>query len=171
MGRQVFVHASDIQLLDTATIEKILLWQPDIVFTSGPPLYLETLNNVLRKLAWTNGLRLAENVETLIVDHHLLRSETGITWLDNLSQVVGKKVYCAADFMHKPRLLLEAQRMSLYQEIPVPENWHQDYKKGEIKIEDMPDRYWQRCCMNGRTVRQYTQWTTICCSCCLPALG
>lgn len=135
MGKQVFVHASDIQLLDAATIEKILLWQPDIVFTAGPPLYLQTLSGTLRKRAWENGLRLARNVATLIVDHHLLRSETGIAWLDNLSQVVGKKVYCAADFMNKPRVLLEARRMSLYQKIPVPENWHQDYEKGKIQIE------------------------------------
>ncbi len=135
MGSQVFVHASDIQLLDAATIEKILLWQPDIVFAAGPPLYLQTLSGPLRKRAWENGLRLAKNVATLIVDHHLLRSETGITWLDNLSQAVGKKVYCAADFMNKPRLLLEARRTNLYQEIPVPENWHQDYEKGKIQIE------------------------------------
>jgi uncharacterized protein len=135
MGSQVFVHASDIQLLDAATIEKILLWRPDIVFTAGPPLYLQTLSGPLRKRAWENGLRLAKNVPTLIVDHHLLRSETGITWLDNLSQIVGKKVYCAADFMNKPRLLLEAQRTSLYQKIPVPENWHQDYEKGKVQVE------------------------------------
>lgn len=135
MGRQVFIHASDIQLLNAATIEKILLWQPDIVFTAGPPLYLQTLSGPLRKQAWENGLRLAKNVPTLIVDHHLLRSETGIIWLDNLSQVVGKKVYCAADFMNKPQLLLEARRTSLYRNIPVPENWHQDYEKGKIQVE------------------------------------
>ena len=135
MGTQVFVHASDIQLLDAAAIEKILLWKPDIVFTAGPPLYLQTLSGPLRKRAWENGLRLAKNVATLIVDHHLLRSETGITWLDNLSQAVGRKVYCAADFMNKPRLLLEARRTNLYQEIPVPENWHQDYENGKIQIE------------------------------------
>ncbi len=134
LGRQVFVHASDIQLLDAATIEKILLWQPDIVFTSGPPLYLQTLSGPLKKQTWENGLCLARNVPTLIVDHHLLRSETGITWMDNLSQVVGKKVYCAADFMNKPRLLFEARRTSLYQKIQVPENWHQDYEKGKIQI-------------------------------------
>ena len=149
MGTQVFVHASDIQLLDAATIEKILLWKPDIVFTAGPPLYLQSMSGPLRKRAWENGLRLAKNVATLIVDHHLLRSETGIAWLDNLSQVVGKKVYCAADYMNKPRLLLEARRTSLYQNIPVPENWHQDYEKGKIQIETLTaDRmlasFWDR---------------------------
>lgn len=32
-----FVHASDIQLLDESTVEKILHWKPDIVLASGPP--------------------------------------------------------------------------------------------------------------------------------------
>ena len=134
MGDQVFVHASDIQLLDEVTIDKILDWRPDIVFTAGPSLYLQALTGSLRRRAWENGLRLARNVRTLIVDHHLLRSETGIIWLDNMSRIVGKKVYCAADFMNKPRLLFEAGRSDLYEKMSVPENWHQDYEKGKIRI-------------------------------------
>ena len=127
-GNQVFVHASDIQLLNDETIDKIIQWQPDIVFADGPPLYIRSLSKLQRKKAWENGLRLARNVETLIVDHHLLRSELGILWLSNMSRISGKKVYCAADFMNKPRLLLEAQRRKLYREIPVAENWHRDYE-------------------------------------------
>lgn len=134
MGERVFVHASDIQLLNNETIDIILQWQPDIVFVDGPPLYLGSLTGSERKSAWGNGLRLARNVEILIADHHLLRSESGIIWLDKLSQVLGKKVYCAADFMNKPRLLLEAQRRKLYREMLVAENWHRDYEAGEISI-------------------------------------
>ncbi len=133
-GNQGFVHASDIQLLDNGTIDKIIQWQPDIVFVDGPPLYIQSLPGLQRKTAWENALRLARNVKTLIVDHHLLRSESGILWLDNISQILGKKVYCAADFMNKPRLLLEAQRRKLYREIPVAENWHRDYEAGNIYI-------------------------------------
>ena len=125
---QVFVHASDIQLLDDAAVEIILNWQPDIVFTSGPPLYLQNLAEPQRQKARENGLRLARNVDTLIVDHHLLRSEQGLNWLDTMSQVAGKKIYCAADFMNKPRLLLEARRMELYKKMPVSDHWHQDYE-------------------------------------------
>ncbi len=127
MGDIVFVHASDIQLLDNATVEKILKWQPDIVFASGPPIYLSSLTATLRKQAWENGLRLARNVDTLILDHHLLRCEEGAVWLDNLRKTSGGKVCCGADFMGQPRLLLEARRSYLYQKMPVPENWHQDY--------------------------------------------
>ena len=134
MGERVFVHASDIQLLNNETIDLILQWQPDIVFVDGPPLYLGSLTGSERKSAWENGLHLARNVEILIVDHHLLRSEPGILWLKNISQILGKQVYCAADFMKKPRLLLEARRRELYREMPVPENWHRDYEAGEISI-------------------------------------
>ena len=139
MGEQIFVHASDIQLLDDITIDKILFWQPDILFVAGPPLYLEIMTDALQDKAWKNGLRLAQNTGTLIVDHHLLRSEQGITWLNNMSRVVGKKIYCAADFMNKPRLLLEARRKELYQKMPVPKNWHQNYEDGRIPMEKVAD--------------------------------
>jgi len=39
-GKEVFVHASDIQLFDDESVFSILTWQPTIVLASGPPLYL-----------------------------------------------------------------------------------------------------------------------------------
>lgn len=138
MEGQVFVHASDIQLLDERTIEKILLWNPDIVFAAGPPLYLQVLTDPLRRLAWENGLRLARNVDTLVVDHHLLRSDEGLVWLDSISQAAGKKVFCAADFMNKSRRLLEARRTELYRKFTVEENWHESYEKGRISLDIDP---------------------------------
>ena len=134
---QVFVHASDIQLVDAATVEKILAWKPDIVFVSGPPLYLQKLDKTARRLAWENALRLAKNVKTLIVDHHLLRVSTGLIWLDRASQASGKKVFCAAEFMNRPLRLLEARRSELYEQMPVPENWHQHYEKGIITMDQV----------------------------------
>jgi len=35
------------------------------------------------------------------------------------------------DFMGKPRLLLEAERRALYDEIAVPPDWHQAYGEGK----------------------------------------
>ncbi|HHD63689.1 MAG TPA: hypothetical protein ENK96_04845 [Desulfobulbaceae bacterium] len=119
MKDKVFVHASDIQLLDSEPVEKILAWQPDIVFTSGPPLYLQSLTGKQRQQAWENAFRLADGVETLIVDHHLLRDEQGLDWMNNLSRAVGKKIFCAADFMRKARCLLEARRCELYATRPI----------------------------------------------------
>jgi len=37
--KEVFVHASDIQLLDDAPVSVILEWRPTILLVSGPPLY------------------------------------------------------------------------------------------------------------------------------------
>ena len=38
---EVFVHASDVQLLDRRAVARILRWKPTVVLLSGPPLYLE----------------------------------------------------------------------------------------------------------------------------------
>ncbi len=130
-GGTVFVHASDIQLLDGGTVSMILGWQPDIVLTGGPPLYLERLSSKQRETAWKNALRLARHVDTLILDHHLLRCQEGLAWLDRLSSETGHRVICAADFMGHPRRLLEARREQLYEAMPVPQGWHKAYARGE----------------------------------------
>ena len=130
LGNKVFVHASDIQLLDEPTINFIIAWQADIVMAAGPPLYLATLTDAQREGAWHNGLRLAANVDTLILDHHLMRDTLGPEWLSALSAEVGKPVYCAADYMKRQRLLLESERAELYKTMPVPANWHENYTRG-----------------------------------------
>jgi len=127
----VFVHASDIQLLDSEAVTIILDWRPDIVLAAGPPLYLAELSPQQRQQAWENGLHLASEVETLILDHHMLRCETGLRWLERLASATGRRVLCAADFMDHPRCLLEAQRVQLYKEMPVPEGWHEAYTNGD----------------------------------------
>ena len=128
----VFVHASDIQLLDGEAVSLILAWRPDIALVGGPPLYLPWLPSKLRKVAWEHAQRLARNVDTLILDHHLLRCEKGLSWLDHLSSETGRRVICAADFMGRPRSLFEARREQLYEEMPVPEGWHEAYACGDV---------------------------------------
>ena len=118
---RVFVHASDIQLLNDKAISQIISWEPDIVFASGPPLYLFKLSKDEIGKAWHNAVKLSQKVDTLILDHHLLRSRTGETWLQDLSSETPKKIMCGADFMEKPRMLLEARRKELYKQMPVPE--------------------------------------------------
>jgi len=48
----VFVHASDIKLLDDDAVDYVLEWQPDILLAGGPPLCLEQLSSELRSRAW-----------------------------------------------------------------------------------------------------------------------
>jgi hypothetical protein len=139
-GNDVFVHASDIQLLNNEAIFKILSWFPNIVLAGGPPLYLSKLSKNQIKRAWHNAKQLSCEVDILILDHHLLRSYEGVKWLKRLSLETGKKVICAADFMKRPRMLLEAKRKQLYKDIPVPEDWHKNYAKGKVNT----NSYWRK---------------------------
>ena len=135
----VFVHASDIQLLDDRAVSLILDWHPNIALVGGPPLYLSKLLLEQRAMAWENAKRLARHVDTLILDHHLLRCEEGLSWLDRLLSETGHQVVCAADFMGQPRCLLEARRLQLYEEMPVPNGWHEAYACGEADTECYQD--------------------------------
>jgi len=134
----VFVHASDIQLLNNESISQIESWKPDIVLASGPPLYLFRLSKDQIREAWRNALRLSENVDTLILDHHLLRDDNGVKWLRKLSLKANTNILCGADFMNKPRMFLEAWRKALYKQMPVSEGWHETYGKGKVNT----DYYW-----------------------------
>jgi predicted metallo-beta-lactamase superfamily hydrolase len=140
----VFVHASDIQLLGDRAVSLILDWQPDIALVGGPPLYLSVLSPEERAVAWTNAGRLARHVETLILDHHLLRGEEGLDWLARLSAHAGRQVLCAADFVRRPRCLLEARRAQLYKEMPVLDGWHEAYACGEADTRQYQD-YRKQC--------------------------
>jgi predicted metallo-beta-lactamase superfamily hydrolase len=130
-GDEVFVHSSDIQLLDRETVLKVLAWEPTIVFASGPPLYLSHRVPEAGEEASENAFLLARHVDTLILDHHLLRSFEGYSWLKELAGKVENQVLCAAEFMGKTPELLEAQRKVLYEKMPVPSGWHEAYAKGK----------------------------------------
>ena len=126
-----FVHASDIQLLDEKAVALILDWRPNIVLIGGPPLYLSGfMDRNRRRKSWDLAQSLAQGVETMIIDHHLMRCEEGLVWLDRLSSKVNTRVTCGADFMRQPRRLLEARRIELYEQMPVPKDWHKRYALG-----------------------------------------
>lgn len=129
---EVFVHAPDIQLLNDDTVSQIICWKPDIVLAGCPPIYLSRLSDDQIKRAWHNALRLCRAIDCVLLDHHLMRSREGLEWLKQLSLKTGKAVMCAADFMHRPRLLLEADRECLYEKMPVPDKWHEDYARGKV---------------------------------------
>lgn len=142
---QIFVHASDIQLLNEGTVKKILEWKPSLVLVSGPPLYLSLsdLPKEQRRFAWHNALELSENVKSLIVDHHVLRNREGIEWLEKLKKVAKNKIFSAASFMKRQPIFLEAWRKDLYKWVPVPDDWHRDYSKGKTSFDDYREKSWE----------------------------
>jgi predicted metallo-beta-lactamase superfamily hydrolase len=137
---RAFVHASDIQLLNAETVDFILDWRPHWVLAAGPPLYQQALGPTNVERAFDNAVRLARDVDTLVLDHHLLRSLEGAAWLDRVSSATGRTVYCAADFMGRPRRLLEARRQELYAAMPVRPGWHDDYAHGLTTVDDFAPR-------------------------------
>ncbi|AKB18537.1 MULTISPECIES: MBL fold metallo-hydrolase [unclassified Methanosarcina] len=134
-GDEVFVHCSDIQLLDRGAVLEVLAWKPTIVFAAGPPLYLSHHVPEASKEAFENALLLAESVDTLVLDHHLLRSFGGYRWLKELAGKAENRVFCAAEFMGNKPDLFEAQRAALYENMPVPPGWHEAYARGEADFE------------------------------------
>lgn len=138
-GGSTFVHASDIQFLCSQTINKIISLHPNIVLASGPPLYLSHLKKADRTNAWDMAKELANKVDLLIIDHHLLRCEEGLTWLRNLNNKTSNRVMCAADYMNIHPHLLEAKRTSLYKKIPVSSGWHGRYATGSATTQQYLD--------------------------------
>ncbi|MCF2138711.1 MAG: hypothetical protein K9W44_01485 [Candidatus Lokiarchaeota archaeon] len=137
----VFVFGSDIQLLDSHTIDIILDWKPTILYVAGPPLYLYQVKKSRQKLeeiAWKNALKLADFIPEIIIDHHVIRSQYGIDFVDRLnkvSEMSKSHIMTAADYMGYQRAPLEALRNELYRDLPVPQKWHDDFlKHGRLPI-------------------------------------
>lgn len=86
-----------------------------------------------------NNRVLAKNVKPLILDHHLLRCEEGLEWIGALAKLSGNQVICAADFMNLKRHLLEAWRLKLYKDIPVPADWHRLYEENKVSSDEYMD--------------------------------
>lgn len=65
-----------------------------------------------------------------------MRSVEGLAWIEALSAEAGSRILCAADFMRRPRELLEARRQELYAAMPVRPGWHEDYARGTARVDD-----------------------------------
>ncbi|HDR73857.1 MAG TPA: MBL fold metallo-hydrolase [Methanoculleus sp.] len=135
-GDEVFVYASDMQVLDDAAVATIYGWSPRTLLASGPPLYLRELSMADRTSAWLNALFLAGVVPTLILDHHLMRATAGPAWLDHVAAHTEHCVCCGATFMGEEPRLLEADRPALYTAMPVREGWHAAYLRGDADTAD-----------------------------------
>ena len=85
-------------------------------------------------------MRRSKGADTVIIDHHLLRSEQGIHWLRKLQRTSAHSVYCAAGFMNREPLFLEAWRKELYEWVPVDQDWHEQYRQGRAELDDYRSR-------------------------------
>ena len=115
-GKKVFMHTSDIDILDRNVVKLVEHIAPDIILMDGPPIYLWFGNRppstrIINKL-WNNILNIAESSGLVIIDHHITRCDPGLKWIEILREN-SRNIFCAAEFMKKPILMLESWRLSL----------------------------------------------------------
>jgi hypothetical protein len=125
-GNKIFTFTSDVEgpSIETQT-EFILQSQPDTLYVDGPMTYMlgyrysyaslkASLENLIHIIHHTN-------VETIIIDHHLLRD---LKWREHITPVFdaataqGAAVKTAAEYAGMENNLLEARRRELYEENP-----------------------------------------------------
>lgn len=116
-----FVYTSDVQgPLHEDAVKFIIDAAPDIVIVDGPATYL--VGSHYKKgditLAQDNLKKIVTQtpVQTLIIDHHLLRD---IAWREHISPLSAVKrqvrICCAAEYLGVEENMLEARRQELYQ--------------------------------------------------------
>jgi predicted metallo-beta-lactamase superfamily hydrolase len=117
------LFTSDVQgPMHTATLKTILNEDPSVIIVGGPPAYLiglvdeESIQIGIRNLA-----KIAQNVPTTVLEHHLLRQEN---WREiakpvfEAANAVEHSVLTAAEFLKAENALLESKRKQLYENEP-----------------------------------------------------
>ncbi len=103
------------------TVKLILDEEPDLLIVGGPPTYLRgyKINDEFFETALRNMENIVEGVETVVVDHHLLRDEGWREFLEPVKKAAerfGHRLVSAAELLDSPPEPLEYQRRRLYEE-------------------------------------------------------
>lgn len=135
------VFAPDIQgPSNRESLAYLLSLEADIMIVGGPPVYLpkHLFDEEARRAALFCLVTLANDVETLVVDHHLMRSLSWQEWLKPVTKAAEKRgnhVLCMSELEGKNINCLEANRPRLYEDEPPSKdfiNWTQatdEYKR------------------------------------------
>ncbi len=118
-----FLFASDVEgPISQRVLDEIIRIRPNYLMISGPPLYL--LDTKLTRENFSSAIlnleKVTANVEVLILDHHLLRSEESLKYIKALKEVAdsnGSLLLTRSEFAGKETKMLEANRKKLYEEI------------------------------------------------------
>ncbi len=113
-GSERLLHASDVQgPIVEETAEIILNFNPDIVIMDGPPTYFlgYKFSQTDLKRAIKNILRIAEEVNVLVLDHHLLRD---LKYRERLKEIYDNyEILTFAEYRGEEIRMLEAHRKDL----------------------------------------------------------
>ncbi len=127
-GASCFLYSSDIVgACRDEQLQFILSEEPDTLYLDGPLTSLLgqgfSLDELRGSICNINTLLEMPKLQTLIIDHHLLRDEHGKDELREVyakAEVLGKSVVSMAGFLKKEEALLEARRYRLFEQHPDP---------------------------------------------------
>ena len=117
-----FVFAPDVQgPIDLETVRVILDERPSLLIMGGPPTYLRgfKVRDEFFQTAMQNMQKLASEIETLVIDHHVLRDEAWLEFLQPVREVAekhGNRLITAAQLIKEESRPLEYRRKRLYEE-------------------------------------------------------
>ncbi len=136
--REKIVFAPDVQgPMYNETAAFIIKEKPELVIVGGPPIYLAQYkaNPKNIKLAIRNLESIAENVQTIILDHHILRDEHWIKIVQpaiDKASIFGHQILTAAEYAGLENNLIEAHRKNLY-EVEPPSTQFMKWTKMPLK--------------------------------------
>jgi len=116
------VFAPDVQgPVTEETVKVILDEKPDLLIMGGPPTYLQgfRIDEEFFRTALRHMEKIAREVQTVVIDHHVLRDEGWYKFLEPVRDSAGKmghQVVTAADLLGQEPSPLECRRKTLYEE-------------------------------------------------------
>jgi predicted metallo-beta-lactamase superfamily hydrolase len=117
-----FVFAPDVQgPIAKETVDLILNEKPETLVMGGPPTYLQgyRIGEEFFQTALRHMAQLAAEIDTLIVDHHLLRDQAWYSFLEPVRRVAeknGHELLTASELLNQDPCPLEGRRKELYDE-------------------------------------------------------
>ena len=143
-SKEKFLFAPDVQGPVVAeTLELIARERPELLIIGGPPTYLQgfRLGDEFFQKALRSLESLTETIDTIVVDHHLLRDEGWYEFLGPVrktAEKTGHKILTAADLLKSQPRALEAQRRRLYEEDKPSDEFINWAKLPKEKQSDIP---------------------------------
>ena len=120
-SKEKLVFAPDVQgPVVPETLALLLVEEPDTLIIGGPPTYLQgfKVGDEFLQTALRNLQRLAESIETVVIDHHLLRDAGWYEFLAPVRKAAEKadhRILSASELLKTKPNVLECQRQQLYE--------------------------------------------------------
>ncbi len=119
-GKDTVLFAPDVQgPLSERSLSYVVNAHASLIIIGGPPIYLNSMTAHESETALQNLCRVARVCPTLVVDHHLARSEDWEKWtrpVRDVAREAGHDLVTMAELAGSPNQFLEASRKRLYEE-------------------------------------------------------